>query len=176
MFDFGKKWTPARFDLEGAFGEDLRVRMLSGLHLALVSGDTEAGLARLGIRGSPLGATAIAPPEPYALALARDRCLAISPRPLTAADGWYPDGFALTAMSDAYAVLEFTGRGLPDLLAEATTLDWTAPTRSAAINFATLPTAASFHGTLHTLRLFIELPLLPALARWLETRLASDAG
>ena len=168
MFDFGTKWTPASFGLEGAFGDDLRVRTLSGLHLALVSGNIEAGLARLGIRGSPLGNTAIAPAEPYALGLVRDRCLAISPQPLTAADGWHVEGFALTAMSDAYAVLEFNGRGLPGLLSEATTLDWTAPTRSAAISFATLPAAASFHGATHTLRLFIETALLPALARWLE--------
>lgn len=168
MFDFGKKWTPASFALDGGFGVDLRVRTLAGLHLALVSGNTEAGLARLGIRGGPLGATAIAPAEPYALALARDRCLAVSPQSFTAADGWYPEGFALTAMNDAYVALEFSGRGLPDILAQATTLDWAQPTRSAAIVFAALPAAASFHGTAHTLRLFVETPLLPALARWLD--------
>lgn len=173
MFDFGKKWTPASFTLEGAFGEDLRVRTLSGLHVALVSGNIGAGLTLLDIRVGPLGATSIAPAEPYALGLARDRCLAISPQPITAADGWYPEGFALTAMSDAYAVLEFTGRGLPGLLAEATTLDWTAPTRSAAISFATLPAAASYHGSGHVFRLCVETPLLPALARWLETALPS---
>lgn len=169
MFDFGKKWTPASFTLEGGFGSDLRVRTLAGLHLALVSGNTEAGLARLGIRGGPLGATAIAPAEPYALGLARDRCLAVSSQPLTAADGWHPDGFALTSMSDAYGAVDFSGNGLPDLLAQATTLDWTQPTRSAAIVFAGLPAAASFHGAPHTLRLFIEAPLLPGLARWLQT-------
>ena len=173
MFDFGKKWTPASFTLEGAFGEDLRVRMPSGLHLALVSGNIEAGLTRLDIRVGPLGATSIAPAEPYALGLARDRCLAISPRPLTAADGWYPEGFALTAMSDAYAVLEFTGRGLPGLLAEATTLDWQAPTRSAAMSFATLPAAASYHGSGHGFRLCVEIPLLPPLACWLAASSAS---
>lgn len=173
MFDFGKKWTPASFALEGGLGADLRVRTLTGLHFALVSGNTEAGLARLGIQGNPLGATSVAPPVPYALGLARDRCLAVSAQPLTAADGWHPEGFALTAASDAYVPLEFSGHALQQLLAEATTLDWSAPTRSAAIVFASLPAAASFHGTTHTLRLFLETPLLPALARWLETVCAS---
>lgn len=168
MFDFGKKWTPAEFTAPSLAGAtDITVMTVQGLSMALVSGETGKGLERLGIAGPPLGVTGIADEAPYALGVARDRCLAVSDQPITLEEGWHSEGFAVTAMTDGLTALEFSGAGLPRLLAQAATLDWTAPTRSAAIVFAGGGAFGSFVAGGHRLRLFVETPLLPVLQRWL---------
>lgn len=174
MFDFGSKWTPAAFDKTLVWeAEDLSVRLCHGLHLNLVSGNTAAGLAKFGHDSPPIGVTAVAASGAYALAMARDRCLAVSEAPFPAAEGWFEEGYAITAMTDAYAALEFRGTGVLRILARATTLDWSQPARSAAISFAGVAAAASFCGDRQAFRMFVETPLLPYVLQWLD---AARAG
>ena len=167
MLDVGQKWSPAGFDPELSL-PGLSVRKVPGLHLALVSGNTSACLARLGIAGPPLGATALAEGDGFALAMARDRCLAVSATPFALEEGWHAEGYAFTEVTDGFTPLSVTGSALMPLLAHATTNDWDTPTRSAAISFAGLAAAAVFRGDKGGLWLFVETPQLPYLQRWLS--------
>lgn len=106
MFDFGTKWKPAQFDV-GVSGSDVTGSPVGELSLVVVSGNITTGLADLGLRKPPLGATSVAMEDSFALTMARDRCLAISLHPLAVTEGWHEGGYAVTEMSDGFSVLEF---------------------------------------------------------------------
>ncbi len=172
MFDFTRKWTPARFDgSDDGAGSEMRI--VPGLQLLLLSGNTSSALLELGIQGQGLGATSVASGDAFALAIARDRLLVVASRPTLLDEGWRAGGFALTEATDGISIVEFSGTGLLRLLNMATTVDWEQPTRSAAISFAGLPAAAAFYHGKDRLWLFIETPLLPTLRAWFAIANAS---
>lgn len=172
MFDYGAKWTPASFGTGVRSGE-VTGALVGGLSLVLLSGNITSGLAAMGMREPPWGATSVATGSGFALAMARDRCLAVSLLPLAMEDGWHEDGYATTDVWDGFMVLELSGSALPSLLAQATSLDWSSSMRSAAISFAGLPAAAVFREDRHRLWLFLDTPNFPALQRWFATVIAA---
>lgn len=167
MFDFGAKWTPAFLNPRSTNGA-VTCFTVQGPSLVLVSGNIGAGLAALNLR-EPLGATSIAGGDAFALAMSRDRCLAVSLYPLNVMEGWHEGGYAMTEMSDGMTVLELNGSGLSALLAQATALDWSSAMRSAAISFAGVAAAAVFRESASRLWLIVETPSLPAVQRWLAS-------
>jgi hypothetical protein len=172
MFDFGAKWTPAtplaegRHDLEG-----VTVDVRTALHLAFISGNFRAGLAALGLEPQPIGATAIARPPAYALAAARDRVLVVSEVPLASAEGWNAEGFAVTGMDGGLVALDLEGARLETLLGQATSFDWNATSRSAAIQFAGHFCLASRIGDRTRLRLLVETSLVEYVRHWIASAL-----
>lgn len=169
MFDFGQKWRPASFD-ESGFTQtaDLSVKITRNLHLTMLSGDISSGLQLLGVCSAPLGATAVAVEESYAIALARDRCIVVLQAPSGADKGWQSEGYAITDVTDGFTVIELRGLGLMRLLNKATTLDWALPTNSAAISFAGVGAAATFLGDRDAVRLMIETSLVPFVLLWIK--------
>ncbi len=112
----------------------LAVDSVSDLGQTLVSGALELALAALAPGAPMLGLGALAPAATYALRIARDHALLVTERPLDVAEGWR-DGYALTRMDDAYAVLDLTGLEAAEAVAEATAADLTAGSPSAAVMF-----------------------------------------
>jgi sarcosine oxidase gamma subunit len=164
MLDRGLFWTPAA---AGAFSaRDVAISVVSGLRQTLVSGVRPlaapfcAGLAPVGFSGIARGPT-------YAVALARDRLLVVSENPIEAAEGFdAATATALTHVDDAWVILDLEGPELADLIAKATSLDFTDASPSASLIFAGLTCIAYRYERPSRLRLHIERPLAAAFAEW----------
>ena len=168
MFDFGSKWTPAAPLADDAIEADgLAIAFRSGMSLCLVSGDVSAALSRLGLGARALGITDAAEAADYALAIARDRCLVVTQMSRDVPEGWSDAGFCITDVTDGYVAVELAGPALQAILSQATTLDWTQPSRSAAIQFSGV-TAYGSWASRGVARLFIETPMAPYLRAWLD--------
>jgi sarcosine oxidase gamma subunit len=176
MRDFAAKWTAlpdwatARLELP-----DLAVTSVDGLEQMLVSGDL-AALVAGGM--TPVGFNEIASGDPYAIRLARDRALVVSARPIPIGSGWDAAGYGMTVMTGGYHVFAFSGSGIGDLLARATTLDPASTGPSAAVRFAGADAIVYRHGA-DALRVHVERGLAPYLWQWLTVALpgpASPAG
>lgn len=169
MRDRGTFWRPAPDRAAaGIEGDGFSARFVSGLGQTLVSGKLDAARAVL-LPGAPeVGLWGIAPQDGYGVRIARDRALLVTPSPLTVEPGWR-DGFAASPCDDAFAVIELSGDALPELVAEATSADLEAGSRSAAVLFAGL-TVFLYRTAPATARLHVESPLAACLWTWLEER------
>ncbi len=161
-----RSWAPARRN-EGTLidGPRLTVRALTGRGAQLISGDLEAAIAALAPGAPLLGLYATAPEGAHALCIARDRALLVTPGPLGAADGWR-DGWCATSVDDGWAAIDVEGPDAPSALAQGTSADLGANSRSAAVLFAGFRclltrTDAGF-------RLHVEAPWLEALLTWFD--------
>lgn len=134
----------------------------------LVSGNLAAFAAVSGMDPQGAGALGLVTGEAYTIRLARDRILFAGSLPPGLVEGWNAAGFAISLVSSAYAVIEFTGLGLSNLLAAATALDRAAPGPSAAISFAGLPAILYCHGSPDRLRLHIERGFGAYIKTWLN--------
>ncbi len=113
---------------------DFAVDAVSGLGQALVSGNVQAARAGLAPAAPWLGLAAHAVAPPYALRIARDQALIVTAAPLALDEGWR-GAFALTRMDDSYAVLDLSGAGAAEAVAEAVSADLRANSPSAACLF-----------------------------------------
>ena len=145
----------------------LAVEPVVGLQQTLMSGNLAAALGAL----ATVGFWEIAPGPRYAVRVARDRALLVSPPPSPSlvSTGWRAEGWAASDASDAYGVLKLAGAGLRALVAEATAADPDLRSPSAAILFAGVA-ALLYRVAEDDARLHVETGLLPYVWRWLETR------
>lgn len=156
-------WTTARIE-----GDGYSVRRVLDFRQTLVSGDLGAAFAQLMPGASEIGLWSVAQAEPFALRIGRDRALLVSPDPLAAAPGWR-NGYVATPCDDAYAILEISGVALREIVAEGTSVDIEAGSRSAAVLFAGV-TVFLYRIGPETARLHVEAPLAAYLWAWLEGR------
>ena len=170
MLDRGRFWTPAPAEGQAEFAaRGVDVTVVAGLSQALLSGPQRFGAGRLAAISAPVGYGGLASGPSYAVAIARDRSLIVSERPLALAEGWDAEtATAVTGMDDAFVVLDLEGPGLADLLSKATTLDFADASPSAALAFAGLPCLAYRYARADVLRLHVERPLACALAEWMR--------
>ena len=159
-------WSPAR-RAEGSLIDRPRLaaHALNGLGCTLLSGNLEAAIGALAPAAPVIGLFSLVPPDAYALRIARDRALLVTPAPLGAADGWR-DGWSATPVDDGWAGIEISGTDAALALMQGTSADLAAASPSAAVMFAGLrcllaQTEAGF-------RLHIEAPWLEALSTWLD--------
>ncbi|TYR32283.1 hypothetical protein FY036_10730 [Mesorhizobium microcysteis] len=169
MRDRGKFWTPvpdwttARIERDG-----LSVRRIAGLGQMLISGDLRGAVAGLAPGVSEIGLWSLAEADSYFVRSARDRGLLVTPAPQHVAPGWR-EGYVATPCDDAYAVLELAGSGLAEMVAEATSVDLEAGSRSAAVLFAGV-TVFLYRTAPSTARLHVESPMASYLWKWLDER------
>lgn len=169
MHDRGQFWNPqpdwgtARIERDG-----YSVRGIPGLGQTLVSGNLDAALADL-MPGAPeIGLWSVVEAESFAVRIGRDRALLVSPAPLDIAPGWR-NGYVATPCDDACAILEVSGTALREIVAEGTSVDIEAGSRSAAVLFAGV-TVFLYRTGPETARLHVEAPLAAYLWAWLEGR------
>ncbi len=149
--------------------DGLSVTWAGGLSQTLISGDLDAARKALGAAASEVGLCGIAGPEAL-VRLARDRAVLVSETgepdlPL----GWHPHGFAVTTMSDAWAVFDIAGPRAAHLVAQGAAIDLTKAdaSPSAALLFAGC-WAILYRRFEDAARLHVERPLAPYLTNWIS--------
>ena len=169
MHDRGQFWNPqpdwgtARIERDG-----YSIRRVPGLGQTLVSGEIDVAIAEFTPDAPEAGLWSVVEAEPFAVRIARDRALLVSPAPLGVVPGWR-NGCAVTPCDDAYAILEVSGTALREIVAEGTSVDIEAGSRSAAVLFAGV-TVFLYRTRPETARLHVEAPLVAYLWAWLEGR------
>lgn len=144
-------------------GRGIAARPLSCSSRHLVSGNLDAFLAAKGLPPA-LGALGIAPAEPYALRLARDRMMVVG-APETG--GWHAAGFAVSDISAAFQAFAIDGAMSAGLIAHATMLDPGRPGPSCNVPFAGHP-AMVHRQSEDGLVVHVERGLAAALWAWLD--------
>ena len=168
MHDRGNFWRPVPAPTDVMQAPGFEARFIAGLSQTLVTGNLDAARAGL-VPGAPeVGLWGLATDREYWVSIARDRALLVSPTPLQVAPGWR-DGYVATPCADAYAILDLSGDDLPQVIAEATSADLEAGSRSAAVLFAGVP-AFLYRTAPSTGRLHVESPLAAYLWTWLAER------
>ena len=159
-------WPPAR-RAEGTLIDRPRVeaRAVSGLGSTLVSGDPERAVETLSPGAPMLGLHALAPDGPYALRIARDRALLVTPAPIGAADGWR-DGWCATTVDGGWTTVDVLGPDASLALMQGTAADLAGGSPSAALRFAGLRCLLAQRDA--GFRLHVEAPWLEALLIWLD--------
>jgi hypothetical protein len=169
MLDRGLFWSPSTEEEASFAAQGVCVKLIRGLAQMLVSGRRVIGTGRLAALAPPVGFSGVASGPAYAVAIARDRSLVVSHKPLGLGEGWdLETASAFTIVDDAMLVLDITGPGLCELLSKATSLGPADPTPSAALLFAGLPCLAYRHTRPDVVRLHVERPLASALANWMR--------
>lgn len=166
MQNRGKFWTPAP-DWRAARleGEGWHARRIHGLGQTLLSGDLDAARAALAPGAGEVGLWGLAGEGACAVRIARDRALLVSPSPLAIAPGWRA-GFIATPCDDGHAVLEISGPGMPQIVAEGTAADLAAGSRSASVLFAGV-SCLLYRAGPDRARLHVESPLAAYIWTWL---------
>lgn len=144
-------------------------RPVHGLGQVLVSGKLAAAAAALAPGAPEAGLWSLVDADRYAVRMARDRALIVSPAPVPVDPGWRAGGWAASAADDLYTVLEIEGEGLGALASEAVTADLDRGSPSAALLFAGIPVLL-YRRAPHIARLHVENALAPTLWHWLEGR------
>ncbi|WP_421925984.1 sarcosine oxidase subunit gamma family protein [Neoaquamicrobium sediminum] len=156
-------WRTARIE-----GDGYSVRRVLDFGQTLVSGDLGAAFAEL-MPGVPeAGLWSVIEVGNFTVRIGRDRALLVSPASLDIAPGWR-EGYVVTPCDDAYAILEISGAALRGIVAEGTSVDIEAGSRSAAVLFAGV-TVFLYRTGPETARLHVEAPLAAYLWAWLEGR------
>ena len=169
MHDRGRFWTPMPdWTAARVGGDGWTARRVSGPGQTLLSGDLRAAVSALAPGAPDVGLWTLADSDAYAVRVARDRALLVTPAPLDLEPGWR-DGFVATPCDDAYAIIELSGAAIAEIVAEATSADLRAGSRSAALLFAGV-TAFLYRAAPDTARLHVEAPLAAYLWTWLEKR------
>lgn len=169
MHDRAKFWTPvpewesARIERDG-----FSARRVGGLGQTLLSGDLDAAITALAPGAKEVGLWGLADANACAVRIARDRALLVTPAPLDVSPGWR-GGWVATPCDDAYTVLEVAGDALLEVIAEGTSADLQAGSRSAAVLFAGV-TVFLWRTAPATVRLHVDSPLAAYLWTWLEMR------
>ncbi len=173
--DRGQFWTPAP-DWGTAILESpgWRARRVGGLVQTLVSGDLDAARDMLAPGGGEVGLWGIAGDGAAVVRIGRDRALVVSGSPPVVAAGWH-GGFAASPCDDLYAVLEIAGAGLAEVIAEGTSADLAAGSRSAAVLFAGVPCLLYRTGE-QAARLHVESPFAAYIWTWLQGCVAPPAA
>lgn len=148
--------------------------------LWLVSGDLAAFLAERQGKPPILGPRDTCGDGAYALRLAPDRVLYVSPVPETAAEGWSSKGYAVSDISKGMLLIDLVGPSGGSVLAAGTGYDL-ASTDQRPQESAQLLIAGHRIGLCRRKdgwRLHVERPIAPALWHWLETAggLAREKG
>jgi hypothetical protein len=169
MLDLTSRWPPSSGvgSAEFSFGP-IAVQARCPVHQVLVSGDVAAAMAALGIVDRPVGAFEVAQGEPYAAAVASDTVLAVLERPLPVREGWNDPGFALTVVSDAYAVLDITGKTLETLKRRAANPSLVTGSPSASITFASRQCIAYHYRSAAVLRVHVNRAYQDYLVGWMR--------
>ena len=169
MRDRGRFWTSAPdMAKAGIAGDGFFARFRAGLGQTLISGKLDIAISALAPGTPEAGLWDLAQEERVCLRIARDRALLVSATPLDLTPGWR-DGFVATPCDDAYAVIEMSGPAMPNVIAEGTSADIEANSRSAAVLFAGVPVLLYRIGA-DTARIHVESPLAAYLWTWLEQR------
>ncbi len=169
-YDAATKWTPwpewreARLERNG-----WTAYAISGLGQTLVSGRLAAARTELASGATEVGLWQLAEGGELMVRIARDRALIVTEGSPGVLPGWRAEGYAASPADDAWVVLEISGSGLRELVAEAVTADLDAGSRSAAIPFAGA-TCLLYRTRNDRARLHVETGLAPYVWRWLETR------
>ncbi|MEM8848628.1 MAG: hypothetical protein AAGE03_01200 [Pseudomonadota bacterium] len=101
----------------------------------LVSGNVAAALDMLTSDVPILGLAEQSAGPAFALRIARDQVLLITNKPLSAGEGWYGPGFALSRADDRFQAFQINGPGARDILAQGTSAPINVGSPSAAILF-----------------------------------------
>ena len=168
MRDRGKFWRPAPDARSRIERDDFRAEFVQGLGQALVSGNLAAARAALASGAREIGLWDVAHSGPCWVRIARDRALLVSPQQMPVEPAWR-DGYVATPFDDACSVLELSGTAMPQVIAEATSVDLEAGSRSAAILFAGV-TAFLYRLSPDRARLHVESPFAAYVWTWLEDR------
>ncbi|RST86844.1 hypothetical protein EJC49_09065 [Aquibium carbonis] len=156
-------WSGAVIERPGWSG-----RPVLGLSQVLVSGDFRAALSAHAPTAAEAGLWSIAPTDPIAARIARDRVLLVGSRPLDLPSGWNGT-WAASPASDAWFVVDLEGPAVEHVIREGTAADLGASSPSAAILFAGVQ-AILYRTADRCARLHVESPFGPYLWRWLEAR------
>ena len=167
MDDRGRFWLPVPdWRTASLDGEGWRARRIPDVRQTLVSGDLGAARSVLAPGLVEVGLWEIAESGAAVVRIARDRALIVSiSSPPMAAPGWH-DRFAVSPCDDLYAVLEISGASVADVVAEATAVDFTDGSRSAALLFAGVSCLLYRSGP-QTARLHVESPFAAYIWTWL---------
>lgn len=164
--DHAQKWPPVPdWETAALVGKGIQARSLSGLSQHLVSGNLGA-FAKAYTLGEGVGALGLATGTPYAARMARDRLAVVGLDDAALRPGWHEAGFAVTPMSGALHVFEFSGPRVMDLVERAAIIDPENPGPSAAVSFAGVTSCLYRYDNEETLRLHLDRGLAPYLWSW----------
>jgi hypothetical protein len=154
-------WTTAAMEREG-----WSARRLSGLGQTQVSGDVERAIDKFAHGAAEVGLWGLTDTDRVLVRIALDKALLVTPSPLDIDPVWRA-GFVASPADDAWAIFELVGDGIAGLVAQATSVDLEAGSRSASILFAGTPTLL-YRTAQDKARLHVEAPLATWLWTWLE--------
>ncbi|NKL21271.1 hypothetical protein [Rhizobium leguminosarum] len=168
MLDNPQKWKPVpHWATAGLDREGISARTLHSLTQCLVSGNLEAFATQHGL-DLGAGALGLARGARYTARLARDRLIAVGLTAEEMSTGWHKDGYAVTPMNAALHVFEFTGPGILEVVARATSIDPQNAGPCAAVQFAGVTGCLYFHESQQRMRLHIERGLAAYIWQWLQ--------
>ena len=168
MRDRGRFWSPVPdWNAAGLARESWRARRIAGLGQTLISGELDAAVAALAPGAAEAGLWQLTDTDRVLVRIARDRALLVTGKPLRVEPGWHADGYVAAPCDDGYAVFEISGEGLGKVVAQASSADTEAGSRSASIMFAGVP-ALLYRTAPSTARVHVESPLAAYLQAWLE--------
>jgi len=143
----------------------LSVEAITGLGHVLISGDLQGALNALAPQAPLLGLFGLAPDGPYALRVARDSALLVTPAPIFVDPAQRGEFFA-TAVDDGFAVLTLRGTDVADVLSQGASVDFAVSSPSACVMFAGFRTLIVRRPD--GVRLHLEASYREAMLEWLE--------
>jgi hypothetical protein len=168
MLDAGARWSWRDLPAEApiSFGE-LHVARRTGVHQRLVSGNLSVAGKAIGVNAASVGAFGLVTAPRYAVAIARDRCLVVSPEALLLGEGWDERGFAVTDVSDGLWIVDIAGPALGRLMSRAGDPALLAGSPSASIVFAGRPSLVYHWMSTTTLRVHMDRAYVPYITAWI---------
>jgi hypothetical protein len=167
-FNFADRWPVPPVWPQAVLGAPcIAMRALGGLHQILVSGRIDKAALSLCPGAVEVGLWGLAAADRILVRVARDRALIVAASPVTVSEGWNPEGWCATVMSDAYRIFEIGGPRLADLVGGAVSADFRKGSPSAAVQFANIEALLYRTGETRA-RLHVEAPLAPYAWRWME--------
>ena len=140
-----------------------------------VSGALAIAASRAGVDAEGAGLLGIVSGTTYALRMARDRMLVVTGAGDPLVPGWNDEGYAVTPMSGALAVIEISGPNALHVIKRSTVIPTSAPGRCAAISFAGVTVCLYRFEQEATFRLHVDRGLAPYLWHWFEA-MAQNEG
>lgn len=167
MRDRGHFWRPVPDWCNVSLrGKGWSVSRIEGFGQTMLSGKIEAAVDELAHGAAEVGLWGLTDTDRVLVRIARDKALLVTPSPLEAGLG-LRDEFVATPADDAWAVFELSGDTIADLVAQATSVDLDAGSRSASVLFAGVP-ALLYRTAKDVARIHVEASLATYLWTWLE--------
>lgn len=167
-YDAATKWTPVPDWRNATIARSSwSARPVQGLGQTLLSGDLDAARAALAPAAAEAGLWQVVDGDAL-VRIGRDRALLVTGRPVAAAPGWNPGGWAASAADAAWDVFELSGDNARAVCTQATSADLETGSPSAALLFAGVTGLLYRTGT-DVARLHVERGFAPYIWRWLET-------